>query len=62
MGSLDDEIRRAREQAQVLGEEARVLMENLDERAAAANERARKARERLEELLRGEADTKGDGE
>jgi hypothetical protein len=39
-----------------------VLMENLDERSAAANERARKARERLEELLRRGADTKGDGE
>jgi hypothetical protein len=54
VGSLDDEIRRAREQANILGEEARALMENLDERAEAANECARKARERLEELLRRE--------
>jgi hypothetical protein len=42
VGSLDDEIRRAREQANILGEEARVLMENVDERAEAANERAKK--------------------
>jgi hypothetical protein len=54
VGSLDDEIRRARELANILGEEARVLMENLDERAEAANERSKKARERLEELLRRE--------
>jgi hypothetical protein len=54
MGSLEDEIRRAREQANILAEEARVLMEHTDERAEAANERARKARERLEELLRRE--------
>jgi hypothetical protein len=54
VGSLEDEIRRAREHANILAEEARVLMENVDERAAAANKRAKKARERLEELLRRE--------
>jgi hypothetical protein len=43
VGSVEDEIRRAREQANILAEEARVLMENLDGRAAAANERAKKA-------------------
>jgi hypothetical protein len=42
MSGMDDEIRRAREQAQILAEEARVLSENTDERTRAAQERARK--------------------
>jgi transposase len=43
-GSLADEIRKMREQANILAEEARVLEEN-------SNERARKAGERLQRLL-----------
>jgi F0F1-type ATP synthase epsilon subunit len=50
-GSLEVEIRKIREQANILAEEARVLEENSDERARAARERARKASERLQRLL-----------
>jgi hypothetical protein len=50
-GSLEDEIRKILEQANILAEEARVLEENFDERARAARERARKASERLQTLL-----------
>ena len=46
-GSLEDEIRRAREQANLLAEEALVIEENSNERVKAVNERARKAKERL---------------
>jgi hypothetical protein len=52
-GSLDDEIRKVREQANILAEETRVIRENSDERAGAARERIRKAHERLQKLLQG---------
>jgi hypothetical protein len=50
-GLVEDEIRKTREQTNILAEEARVLEENFDERARAARERARKASERLQTLL-----------
>jgi hypothetical protein len=57
-GSLEDEIRRARAQANILAEETRVIEENSNERVKAANERARKAKERLQKLLQEEPSTK----
>jgi hypothetical protein len=46
--SLEDEIRRVREHANMLAEEVRILLAHNDERAEQARERARKAQERLE--------------
>jgi hypothetical protein len=54
-GSLEDEIHRAREQANILAEEARVIGENSNERVKAANEGARKTKERLSSCKRNPA-------
>lgn len=52
-GLLDDEIRKAREQANMLAEETRIISENANERGKAAGERIRKANERLQKLRPG---------
>jgi uncharacterized coiled-coil DUF342 family protein len=49
-GSLDDEIRKAREEANILAEETRIMRENVDEIGKTASERIRKANKRLQKL------------
>ncbi len=49
-GSLDDEIRKAREEANILAEETRIMRENVDEIGKTASERIGKANKRLQKL------------
>jgi uncharacterized coiled-coil DUF342 family protein len=50
MGSLGDEIRKAREEANILAEETRIMRENVDEIGKTVSERIRKANKRLQKL------------
>jgi uncharacterized coiled-coil DUF342 family protein len=50
MVSLDDEIRKAREEANILAEETRIMRENVDEIGKTVSERIRKANKRLQKL------------
>jgi hypothetical protein len=49
-GSLDDEIRRARGEANILAEETRIMREDVDEIGKTASERIKKANKRLQKL------------